>query len=117
MYSPSQRLKFLMEGFKTAAKENKEIISLSDTNIDTSPDAGSRHKYYSAKVEREFNQYLEEMDLSIMNNEYTRLMEGQDSSCIDHIITNCPKKMKNIATHINSISDHETVSATYHPGG
>ena len=32
-------------------------------------------------------------------------------------MTNSPKKLKNIATHINSISDHETVSATYHPYG
>ena len=52
-----------------------------------------------------------------MNEEYTRFMNGQDPSCIDHIITNSPKKVKNIATHVNSISDHETVSATYHPDG
>ena len=66
-----------MESFKTAAKENKDIISLSDTNIDTSTNAGSGHKFYSTKVEREFNQYIEELDLTIMNNEYTRFMQGR----------------------------------------
>ena len=53
----------------------------------------------------------------IMNEEYTRFMDDQDPSCIDHIITNSPKKLKNIATHVNGISDHETISATYHPDG
>ena len=52
-----------------------------------------------------------------MNNEYTRFMAGQDPSCIDHIIRNCPKKIKNVATHINGNSDHETDSASYHRDG
>ena len=70
-YTPSQRLKFLMDGFKKASKENKDIISLSDTNIDTSPNAGSGHRYYSTKVEKEFFRYIEENQLTIMNEENT----------------------------------------------
>ena len=116
-YTPSQRLKFLMDGFKKATKENKDIISLSDTNIDTSPNGGSGHRYYSSKVEREFLNYIEENQLTIMNEEYTRHMNGQDPSCIDHIMTNSPKKLKDIATHVSTISDHEIISATYHPDG
>ena len=110
-------VEILMESFKIVAKENKDIVYMSDANIDTSPNAGSGHKFCSTKVEKEFNKYIEELDLTIMNNEYTRFRQDQDPSCIDHIITNCPKKMKNIATHTNSISDHETVSATYHLDG
>ena len=100
-YTPSQRLKFLMDGFKKASKENKDIVSLSDTNIDTSVNAGSGHKYISTKVEKDFYKYIEENELMIMNEEYTRFMDGQDPSCIDHIITNSPKKLKNVATHVN----------------
>ena len=106
-----------MDGFKKASKENKDIISLSDTNIDTSANAGSGHRYYSTKVEREFYKYIEEYQLTIMNEEYTRFHTGQDPSCIDHIMTNSPKKLKDIATHLNSILDHKTISATYHPDG
>ena len=51
-----------MDGFKKAKKEGKDIISLSDTTIDTSPNAGSGHKFYSTKVEKEFFKLIEEND-------------------------------------------------------
>ena len=77
-YTPSQRLKFLTDGFKKASNKNKDIISMSDTNIDTSPNDDSGHRYYSSKVEKEFFKYIEDNELTIMNEEYTRFMNGQD---------------------------------------
>ena len=111
--NPEFRLKLILEKIAKAKKENEDIIIMMDTNIDTSVNS-TRNTKYKPKMLKIFEDFLQNNNLQILNEEFTRFQSGVNPSCIDHIITNNPERMKRTQTITNVISDHETVVSEYH---
>ena len=61
-----------------------------DTNIDTSVNS-TRNTKYKPKMLKIFEDFLQNNNLQILNEEFTRFQSGVNPSCIDHIITNNPE--------------------------
>ena len=48
-----------------------------------------------------------------IHNEKPTFHRKGNVSCIDHIISNCPTKIKNVTTHKDILSDHNHLTCTY----
>merc|ERR1712240_281714 len=76
--------------WETATKEKKEIIVLTDDNMDHN-----------------------NINYTIHNKENTYFINQTPISCIDHIYSNCPHKLSHISTINSRQSDHALLSAIY----
>ena len=98
---------------KTALSERKHLIILTDTNINTSPDADFSNRGYLKSLKDSLYEFLDENHLIIHNSEYTRYMINMQPSCIDHIMSNCPNFIFNVITQKTTIYDHCILGCVY----
>merc|ERR1711867_252359 len=69
------RLGLILEKITKATKENKDIIIMMDTNIDTSENR-SKNSKYKPKMLKNLEENLEKNKLQILNKELTRFQHG-----------------------------------------
>merc|ERR1712240_873999 len=109
----TERWEKVLGKWEKAIKEKKEVIVLTDDNIDHEND--NYNNSYKIKTIRERTiQFLTEHYITIHNKEPTYYVNQTPISCIDHIYSNSPQKITHITTINNGYSDHAILTATYH---
>ena len=115
---PSQyeRWKQILTNWETAQKEDREIITLGDCNIDSIPWENRWEDIpETEKPKQKLYNLLKEKILSHgtvkINSEYTR--EGDQpagrKACLDHAYTSNPEKINSHTTYHATISDHSMI--------
>merc|ERR1712240_568177 len=109
-------LKYLAEKvlgkWEKAIKEKKEVIVLTDDNMDHEND-NYNNKYRIKTIKERTTQFLTENNITTHNKDPTYYVNQTRISCIDHIYSNCPQKITHITTINNGYSDHAILTATY----
>ena len=109
----TERWEKVLEKWEKAIKEKKEVIVLTDDNMDHESD--NYNNTYKIKTIRErTTQFLTENNITTHNKDPTFYRNQTPTSCIDHIYSNCPQKLTHIPTINNGCSDHAIITATYH---
>ena len=107
------RYKLTLELWKKALSEKKDVVVLTDDNIDSAVNA-SHNKIYNIKnIEKIHNEHLEENNLVTHNNKFTWFQSHCKPSVIDHIYSNCPTKITPVETINNIYSDHSILLTRY----
>ena len=107
------RFKTLLEAWETALKSNFDTIVAMDSNIDFYPLTKHHENYLDKKLYDIFQEFISDNKLTVHNNQFTRYQSNCDPSIIDQIISNCPQKIINMRTELNSISDHCHLSSLF----
>ena len=102
-----------MKLWKTLAAENKNLIILTDDNIDSSPQSIFNRRYNIKLLSDLLSDTMYNLNIHQCNNSYTRITSHQPPSCIDKIYSNVSHKISNIKTITNIDSDHKYVTAIY----
>ncbi len=124
----SQRDRYLLytNQISRASKEGRDIVILTDENIDSLQDKSSTGYSKNIQLKTLRDSSIIENSLTYHNNKATFCRKGV-KSCIDFIISNCPLKINNVRTHDgetevfgykdwefnNIMSDHFNLSCTY----
>ena len=109
-----------------ASKEGRDLVILTDENIDSLQDKCSTGYSKNIQLKSIREQSMIDNSLTYHNNRATFCRKGV-KSCIDYIISNCPLKINNVRTHDgdkevfgykdleynNIMSDHFLLSCTY----
>merc|ERR1712240_744109 len=110
-------LKYLAEKvlgkWEKAIKEKKEVIVLTDDNMDHE-NYNYNNKYRIKTIKERTTQFLTENNITTDNKDPTYYVNQKPISCIDHIYSNCPQKLTHITTINNEYSDHAMITAIYH---
>merc|ERR1712240_920945 len=109
----TERWEKVLEKWEKAIKEKKEVIVLTDDNMDNEND-NYNNKYRIKTIKERTIQFLTENNITTHNKDQTYYVNQRPISCIDHIYSNCPQKITHITTINNGFSDHATLTATYH---
>ena len=112
--SQVNRYKIILQQWTQALSEKINTIILMDDNIDTSLNAKHNKKYKITELYDLRLSHINNHNITQHNNDNTRYVSHQPPSCIDHIYSNCPNNISNIATNRNIFSDHCTVTGQYH---
>ena len=96
----SQRERYLLftNQISRASKEGRDIVILTDENIDSLQDKSSIGFSKNIQLKTLRDNSIIENSLTYHNNKATFCRKGV-KSCIDFIISNCPLKIKNVRTH------------------
>ena len=107
-----ERFKIWLELWNKALREKRNTIYLTDDNLDS---GNSKHNvnYNIKNLQNELNLHLDSNKLTIHNNSYTFFNKKYGYSIIDHVYTNCPKKIDEVKTVQNSGSDHALLKFNY----
>ena len=114
------------EQLKKASMEGKDIIILTDENINSLDDNCNTTYYRNIELKIIRDNNIINYNLIYHNNQPTFIRKAQ-KSCIDFIISNCPSKINNVRTHYddnyhyqykdinycNILSDHIIISCRY----
>ena len=80
-------------------------------NMLTNADFGNR--VHIKDMKESFDHFINDNNITVLNDEPTRFMSGVDHSCIDHITTDCPEKCFNTNTVKFNISEHYFLITNY----
>ena len=108
-----ERYAMTLDFWKTALQENKDIIVLTDVNIDSSIIAEHNKLYKIKNIEKIHKDFLECNNITTHNSRYTRFQSHQKPSILDHVFSNCPAKITPVNTIGNIFSDHSILQCTY----
>ena len=112
-HNQNTRWKMVLAQWKKAHKENKEIIVLTDNNMDHNNNTfNTNHKINTIK-EMTLD-FLSSNNYTTHNEENTYYVKQTPISCIDHIYSNCLYKISTVTTHNDGHSDHSILMARYH---
>merc|ERR1712208_139069 len=103
----------VLDQWKKAHKEKKEIIVLTDDNIDHNNSTFNTN-YKVNNIKDMTLEFLTDNNYTTHNELHTYYVRQQPISCIDHIYSNCPHKITNVLTHNTGQSDHSILTAIYH---
>ena len=109
----TERWDKVLDKWEKAISEKKEVIVLTDDNMDHENE-NYNNKYRIKAIKEKTIQFLTEHNITTHNKEPTYFVNQTPISCIDHIYSNCPQKITHITTINNGLSDHATLTATYH---
>ena len=111
------RWSIFIGAWEKAIAEEKEIIVTGDINIDSLkwmnddlPASDSAHKLRSL-IELLFEKIIPH-GISQLVTVATRSGPRQVDSCLDHLYSNKPDKLSEVAVHVNGGSDHKVVCVT-----
>merc|ERR1712240_666541 len=124
--SQRDRYSIFINQISMASKEGRDIIILTDENIDSLQDKSSTGYCKNIQLKTLRDNSIIENSLTYHNNKATFCRKGI-KSCIDYIFSNCPLKIRNVRTHDgetevygykdwefnNIMSDHFILSCTY----
>ena len=125
--SQRDRFSIFTNQISKASKEGKDLVILTEGNIDSLQDKCSTGYSKNILLKSIREQSIIENSLTYHNSKATFCRNGV-KSCIDYIISNCPTKINNVRTHDgdnqvfaykdvefnNIMSDHFVLSCTYH---
>merc|ERR1712240_317861 len=109
----TERWDNVLDKWQQAILEKKEVIVMADDNMDFDNE-NYNNRYRIKAIKEKTIQFLTEHNITIHNKEPTYFVNQTPTSCIDHIYSNCPQKITHIKTINNGLSDHATITATYH---
>merc|ERR1712240_293787 len=109
----TERWEKVLEKWEKAIKEKKEVIVLTDDNMDHENN-NYNNRYRIKTIKERTTQFLTENNITTHNKDPTYYVNQKPISCIDHIYSNCPQKITHITTINNGFSDHATLTTTYH---
>ena len=98
--------------FETILKDNNDIITVGDDNIDTLKDNNIHNNYGNYELKDMRQQFLINNNLTLYNFKPT-FCRNALSSFINHIYPNCSHKIKNVTTQNNILSDNYTRTFNY----
>ena len=121
-----ERYQIFTNQVSKASKEGRDILILTDENIDSLQDKNKSGFCKNIHLKTIRDHSIIENSLTYHNNKATFNRRGV-KSCIDYIISNCPTKVSNVRTHDgdtevfgyrdleynNIMSDHYLLSCTY----
>merc|ERR1712240_272533 len=124
--SQKDRYSIFTNQISRASKEGRDIVILTDENIDSLQDKSSTGYCKNIQLKTLCDNSIIENSLTYHNNKATFCRKWV-KSCIDYIISNCPLKIMNVRTHDgetevfgykdwefnNIMSDHFILSCTY----
>merc|ERR1712240_978051 len=113
MHNQSTRWTTVLKQWTKAHKEKKEIIVLTDDNIDHNNSTFNTN-YKVSNIRDMTVEFLTDNNYTTHNELQTYYVKQQPISCIDHIYSNCPHKITNVSTHNTGRSDHSILTAIYH---
>ena len=98
--STAQKDRYILysEQLNKASKEGKDIIILTDENINSLDDNCNTAYYRNIELKTIRDNNIINCNLIYHNNQPTFIRKAQ-KSCIDFIISNCPSKINNVRTH------------------
>ena len=114
----NQALRFrqIVDTWSTLIDENRETISLSDTNLHSTllleEDDVPRSEIKYRPVSTHFHQQILPRGVVILNNMSTHVSTTGSLSTIDHIMTTNPSKIIEVKTTNHGESDHSYLSCT-----
>merc|ERR1712240_391568 len=109
----TDRWEKVLSKWENAIKEKKEVIVLTDDNMDLNND-NYNNNYKIVTIRERTTQFLSDNNITTHNKDPTFYIKQTPSSYIDHIYSNCPKKLTHITTINNGQSDHAMITAIYH---
>merc|ERR1712240_888005 len=109
----TERWDKVLDKWEQAISERKEVIVMTDDNMDLENE-NYNNRYRIKAIKEKTMQFLTEHNITTHNKEPTYFVNQTPISCIDHIYSNCPQKLTHITTINNGLSDHATLMATYH---
>merc|ERR1712115_97113 len=112
-HNQTLRWKSVISQWQKAHKENKEIIILTDDNMDHNNNTFNNN-YRITNIKDMTIEFLNNNNYTTHNNENTYYVKQKPISCIDQIYSNYPQKITNVTTHNTSQSDHSILTAKYH---
>ena len=113
LQSQLERLEIMLNSITKAKQTSNQVIIIMDSNLDTSPDNHHNLQHKVEKLMEKFANTIETLNLDIVNKEFTRYVNHQNPSTIDHFITNSTNKKANILTKNVTFSDHCLLQAFY----
>ena len=106
----------LTNKWKQANDEDREVISLGDTNLDSLQwdknwENLSQYDKQKSQMVKILKEKILQNGTTKINKDFTRQDNIPDrrKSCLDQIFTNKPEKMNNTKTHYSTFSDHAMV--------
>merc|ERR1712240_255237 len=113
IHNQQNRWTKVIDKWVRANKENKEVIVLTDDNIDHNNSTFNTN--YKVGTIRDMTvDFLTSNNYTTHNEIQTYYNKQQPISCIDHIYSNCPQKITGVTTHNTGRSDHSILTAIYH---
>merc|ERR1712240_1002518 len=109
----TERWEKVLGKWENAIKEKKEVIILTDDNMDLNND-NYNSNYKIITIQERTTQFLSENNITTHNKDPTFYINQTPTSYIDHIYSNCPQKLTHITTINNGYSDHAMITAIYH---
>ena len=94
------------------SKKGKDIIILTDDNINTLEDKSASQLYKNYDLKQIRDNMIIDNRLTTHNDRPTFFRPGM-TSCIDHIMTNCPDKITNVTTHYDNYKDYDSNNDYY----
>merc|ERR1712240_894556 len=113
MHNQYNRWTMVLDKWTRAYKEKKEIIVLTDDNIDHNNSTFNTN-YKVGSIKDMTVDFLTSHNYTTHNDEHTYYIRQDPTSCIDHIYSNCPQKITGVTTHNTGKSDHSILTAIYH---
>merc|ERR1711867_38221 len=112
-HNQTLRWKSVISQWQKAYKENKEIIILTDDNMDHNNNTFNNN-YKINNIKDMTIEFLNNNNYTTHNDENMYYVKQKPISCIDHIYSNCPQKITKVTTHNTGQSDHSIITAKYH---
>merc|ERR1712240_964750 len=109
----TERWDNVLDKWQQAILEKKEVIVMADDNMDFDNE-NYNNRYRIKSIKEKTTQFITDNNITVHNKEPTYFVNQTPTSCIDHIHSNCPQKITHITTENNGLSDHATITATYH---
>merc|ERR1712240_219430 len=113
MHNQHIRWTTVLKQWTKSHKEKKEIIVLTDDNIDHNNSTFNTN-YKVSNIRDMTGEFLTSNNYTTHNEAQTYYVKQQPISCIDHIYSNCPQKITGVTTNNTGKSDHSILTAIYH---
>ena len=101
-----ERLKIMLEQWQTAINENKDVIVITDNNLDSNPGADHNKIHKVQNLYDLLFEHLTQNNITTHNYQFTRHQANTNPSIIDHIYSNCKGKLRPVETIKTLYSDH-----------
>ena len=108
------RLSIILDQIARAKALSPTIVFGWDSNLDLFEHNDNSHRHDIKNMLLAYTEFMQDMDLTLLNTETTRHWSGTKSSLLDHFVTNKPGKVDNIKTYHSCVADHDFVSIMLH---
>ena len=100
----------IIDLWKEACNEGKELILVMDDNIDTNI---TNNSTTNTSLLSMIDNHLNSHNIARLNTDNTHFCTNQAPCSIDHFYSNIPDKISSVTTHNHIITDHKVISAIF----